>query len=191
VDLLHAHGQAMTEFDRAVRAVGDEQWGLPTPCTQWTTRDLVNHLVYEQLWAPPLLAGSTMAEVGDRFDGDVLGDDPVGAWSGASTAARGAWMESDALDRRVHVSWGVIDATDYCWQMTVDLAVHGWDLSAGLGKPIALAPDLARTLLDHVEPHVQSWQGSGVFGRPVPVPEDADPQTRLIALLGRDPSAWA
>jgi len=37
----------------------------------------VNHLAGEDLWAPPLLAGSTIAEVGDRFEGDVLGAEPL------------------------------------------------------------------------------------------------------------------
>ena len=30
--------------------------------TEWNVRDLVNHVVSEDLWAPPLLAGSTIAE---------------------------------------------------------------------------------------------------------------------------------
>jgi uncharacterized protein (TIGR03086 family) len=180
----------MTEFDRGVRTVGAEQWDLPTPCTEWTTRDLVSHLVNEQLWAPPLLAGSTIEDVGDRFEGDVLGDDPVGAWASASAAARRALTEPGALDQRVHVSWGMIDATEYAWQLTVDLAVHAWDLTAGIGKPAMMADDLARTLLDQVEPQVRSWQGSSVFESPVPVPDDSDAQTKLLALLGRDSRTW-
>ncbi|HEX7659586.1 MAG TPA: TIGR03086 family metal-binding protein [Pseudonocardiaceae bacterium] len=191
LDLPQAHGQAMTEFDHGVHAVGQDQWDLPTPCTRWTVRNLVNHLVYEQLWAPLLLGGATIEEVGDRFEGDVLGHDPVAAWTAASGAARRAWTEPGAVDRRVHVSWGVIDAIEYGWQMTVDLAVHGWDLTAGIGKPVVLSDELARTLLHQVEPVAESWQDSGAFGRPVPVSEDADPQTRLLGLLGRDATAWS
>ena len=60
----------MTEFDRRVRKIAPEQWALGTPCREWSVRDLVGHLVYEQLWAPELLAGCTTAQVGDRFDHD-------------------------------------------------------------------------------------------------------------------------
>ena len=66
-------GRAVAEFDARVRQIGEHQWQAATPDEDWTVRDLVNHLAGEDLWAPPLLAGSTIAEVGDRFEGDVLG----------------------------------------------------------------------------------------------------------------------
>ena len=79
-------GRAAAEFDARVRQVGDHQWQAATPDEDWTVRDLVNHLVGEDLWTPPLLAGSTMAEVGDRFEGDMLGAEPKAAWTAASAA---------------------------------------------------------------------------------------------------------
>lgn len=181
----------MAEFDRIVRKVRPDQWAAPTPCTDWTVHDLANHLVNEQRWAPELLAGATVEEVGNRFHGDLLSADPVTAWASASAAARAAWTKPGALDRRVHVSWGMIDAVDYGWQMTTDLAVHSWDLATAIGEPIGLSTELWSTLLERVEPEVDHWQGANVFGPPVPVSADADEQTRLVALLGRDTSAWA
>ena len=68
--------RAVAEFDGRVRQIGAHQWQAPTPDEDWSVRDLVNHVVGEDLWAPLLLAGSTIAEVGDRFDGDVLGAEP-------------------------------------------------------------------------------------------------------------------
>ena len=73
--------RGMGEFDRRVRAVHPEQWANSTPCTEWDVRALVNHVVTEQLWAPLLLDGATVEDIGDRFDGDQLGDDPVAAWA--------------------------------------------------------------------------------------------------------------
>lgn len=88
------------EFDRRVRAVRPEQWADPTPCTEWDVRALVNHLVTEQLWAPLLLDGATIEDIGDRFDGDQLGDDPVAAWASAATATLEAFAAPDVLRRR-------------------------------------------------------------------------------------------
>jgi hypothetical protein len=62
--------------------------------------------VGEDLWAPPLLAGSTIAEVGNRFDGDVLGADPRATWSAASAGAVRAVGEHGAMDWNVHLSFG-------------------------------------------------------------------------------------
>ena len=71
--------------------------------------------------------------------------------------------------------------------MTVDLAVHGWDLAQAIGADHDMGDDLAATLLGVCEPQVTYWQGAGFFDPPVPVAADAHPQTRLVALLGRRP----
>ncbi len=73
-EVLDLHRRALAEFGRRVHAVGTDQWGCPTPCKDWEVRLLVNHLVAEQLWVPPLLAGKRVADLGDGFaTGDVLG----------------------------------------------------------------------------------------------------------------------
>ncbi|MFI6100032.1 TIGR03086 family metal-binding protein [Lentzea sp. NPDC051213] len=187
MDLIQAHGVAMTEFDRRVREIASDQWELGTPCREWSVRDLVGHLVYEQLWAPELLAGCTIRQVGDRFDHDNLGDDPLVSWVVAAAAARESWLDRHALAKSVHVSSGVIDSAEYCWQMTLDLAVHAWDLARSIGADEKLDPDLASTVLQYVEPRIADWSGTSMFDSPVPVSPDADDQTRLIGLLGRKP----
>ncbi|GAA4615698.1 TIGR03086 family metal-binding protein [Saccharopolyspora hordei] len=185
MQLLAAHRTAMAEFDARVRRIGATQWGNPTPCTEWDVRDLLGHLVREQLWAPWLLDGATLDEVGDRFDGDVLGDDPVGAWERAAAAARRAWDAPGATSGEVHVTGGVIPAEDYGWQMTTDLAVHAWDLARSIGADERLDPGLVAELHVVLAPQVSAWQGLGIFAAPREVPADADEQTRLLALLGR------
>ena len=187
VDLLDAHGQALRAFDEAVHAVGGRDWDRRTPCTRWTVRDLVNHLVGEQLWAPHLLAGATLDDVGDQFDGDVLGAEPVAAWESAAEDARDAFLGDGVLGRTVHVSTGLIPAEEYGWQMTIDAAVHAWDLATALGLPNPVTERLAGRLLDIVRPWIDDWQGTGMFDPPVAVPRAAAAPARLVALLGRRP----
>lgn len=187
MDLLDAHGQALDVFDRAMHKVGLTDWDSPTPCTEWTVRDLVNHLVYEQLWVPDVLAGHTIEEVGDKYDGDQLRDDPQEAWRASSDAARSAVLTPGALTGTVHLSFGDAAAEEYGWQLTTDLAVHGWDLATALGADAGIADELASAVLTYVEPQVSAWAGTSMFAKPVPVPADAAAATRLIGLLGRRP----
>jgi uncharacterized protein (TIGR03086 family) len=187
VDLLEAHGQAIRAFGGAVHAAGAGDWDHRTPCTQWTVRDLVNHLVAEQLWAPSLLAGATLDDVGDRFDGDVLGDDPADAWDSAAEAAREAFLDNGVLERAVHLSSGLTTAREYGWQLTIDAAVHAWDLAIALGLPNPVTEPLAERLIDIVRPWVDDWQGLGLFDPPVAVGRGAGASARLVALLGRQP----
>jgi uncharacterized protein (TIGR03086 family) len=187
MELIDAYESAFKEWDRLVHEVGEQQWDEPTPCTDWSVRDLVNHLVSEHLWAPHLLNGETAADVGDRFDGDVLGDAPVAAWEEAGSESRSAFHRKGALSGRVHVTGGRIPATDYAWQMTSDLAVHGWDLAQGIGVRSRMPDELADAVYAQIAPEAESWQEAGIFDPPVPVPEDVVPQNRLVALLGRRP----
>ncbi|WP_033287574.1 TIGR03086 family metal-binding protein [Amycolatopsis jejuensis] len=187
MDLLAAHGRALDVFDVAVHTAGPADWARATPCTSWSVHDLVNHLVTEQRWVPHLLAGATLDEVGTRYDGDQLGSDPIAAWEEAAAAARSAWLEPGALRRTVHVSFGLVPAEEYGWQMTLDLAVHGWDLATALGAPNPVPADLAARLLDVLRPMIDDWQGLGLFDPPVAVGRTAPAPARLVALLGRHP----
>ncbi|ONK16023.1 TIGR03086 family metal-binding protein [Streptomyces sp. MP131-18] len=187
MDLVDGFERGLDEFGGRVHRVGAQQWASATPCTEWSVRDLVGHLTGEHLWAPWLLRGATLDEVGDRFEGDVLGEDPVGAWDSAASASRAAVRAPGARDTPVHTSAGQIPADDYLRQMTLDLAVHAWDLARGIGADDRLDEDLVALCLDYARGQADAWQGLGIFGPPVPAADRAPRQDRLVALLGRRP----
>jgi uncharacterized protein (TIGR03086 family) len=184
MDLVSLHTTAERQFADHLRAVRDDQWTARTPCSEWDVRALVNHMVYEYLWVPELLGGATIAEVGDKFDGDVLGGDPLGTWSSVARAAQEAIADTPP-DKMVNVSWGQITAGEYIGQFVTDVAVHGWDLARGIGADDTIDRGLVEALLPGVEANAADLAASGVFGQPVEVPADADDQTRMLALLGR------
>lgn len=186
MDLRELHGVAVERFDRLVRSVPEDGWANATPCTEWSVRDLVNHLVNENLWTPELLAGKTIEEVGDRFDGDLLGDDPLGAWERSAQAARDAVANTRDLDQPVNVSWGQIPAQEYISQLTLDHVVHGWDLGKGIGRDADLEPATVEFAWEYSDANRELITGSGVFGSPKEI-EGNDTLSKLLALLGRDP----
>jgi uncharacterized protein (TIGR03086 family) len=187
MEVLEAHGSALSGFDWLVKAIGPADWAAPTPNPGWTVRDLLNHLVAGQLWVPELLGGADIMQVGDQFDGDVLGDDPVGSWATAATEAREALLRPGALDQQVDLSYGPAPAREYAWQATLDLAVHGWDLAQAIHETSPLHEELADALLAVFQPQVWRWQGTGIFAPPLPVAADAGSPARLLAMLGRHP----
>ncbi|MFE4972529.1 TIGR03086 family metal-binding protein [Kitasatospora sp. NPDC056651] len=176
--------EALTAFGERVRLVTPDQWDSPTPCADWSVRDLVNHLTGEQLWVPELLMGATVGEVGGRFDGDVLGDDPVAAWTEAAEAARKAWAVPGATELTVHLSFGDTSGRYYLDQLTTDLVIHSWDLAEGTGRLTRLPDELVEFALGRFAGY-GDLSGSGLFDPPLPVAADAGPQTRLLALAGR------
>lgn len=186
-DVAPRYVAALDEVDRHVSVITAGQWQNATPCTDWDVRALVDHLVYETLWVPDLVAGTTLEEVGDRYDGDRLGDDPKAAWISAKAAAVEG-IRSSSLDVRVHTSGGQLSADEYLIQMLFDAVIHGWDLSQGVGTDHTIPDDVARDLEAWFAPQVERMLAARIIASPVSVPHDADAATRLIALSGRDPS---
>ncbi|MEV8314452.1 TIGR03086 family metal-binding protein [Streptomyces sp. NPDC059900] len=184
--LLARHAAALELFTDRVHAVGGDQWDAQTPCTDWSVHDLVNHLTAEQLWVPSLVRdGATIESVGDAFDGDMLGPDPVASWDTAAEASREAFCEPGALDRTVHLSSGASDADFYCGQMISDLVVHSWDLSRAIGADEKLPDDLVSFSLREIKPYAADLAKTGLFAPAVEPPQGADEQTKLLSLLGR------
>jgi uncharacterized protein (TIGR03086 family) len=183
---IDMYRRSIEEFGQRVMAIGAGDWARPTPCTDWGVRDLVRHLVYEELWAPPLLAGATIAEVGDRFEGDILGDDPQVAWKEAAAHALAAAAPS-VLRRTVHLSFGDFPGQEYLGQLTADHVIHAWDLARGINADERLDPELVQFVYDFMAPQADQWAAAGVFAPPVDVPADADLQSKLLAMSGRTP----
>jgi uncharacterized protein (TIGR03086 family) len=69
--------------------------------------------------------------------------------------------------------------------MTLDLTVHAWDLARGITVDERLGEELVDDALAFIGPQVEQLAGTGMFAPPVAVGDDADAQTRLLALLGR------
>ena len=183
-DLTDLFRRGVAEFDRRVQAITGDQWSNDTPCTEWNVRELVNHVAAEDLWTPPLLAGRTLEEVGDRFDGDVLGDDPAAVWAAARDDAVAVVADVDPV-RRVHTTMGDIPASEYIAQLFADHVVHAWDLARGIGADATLDGELVAHTERMARPHEEMMRSSGVFGDRVQPPAETDPQTRLLALYGR------
>jgi uncharacterized protein (TIGR03086 family) len=173
------------EYDKLVREIGDDQWTNPTPSTEWDVRALVNHIVVEDLWAPPLLRGSTIAEVGDRFEGDVLGDDPKATWNQAMDEAVAAANEPGTLDRTTHLSFGDVPGSEYLMQLFADHLIHGWDLARGIGGEDRLDPELVSPCRAWFLEREDLYRGSGAIAERPDLSVGADEQTELLAMFGR------
>ncbi|MGI8774492.1 MAG: TIGR03086 family metal-binding protein [Actinomycetota bacterium] len=182
---LEMYLRSVDEFDKRMVAVRPIDLDKQTPCAEWKVRDLINHLVYEDKWAGPLLEGKTVAEVGDEFEGDLVGDDPHLAWKLASAGAKAAAQEPGAMERTVHLSFGDFSGADYLDQLTADHLIHSWDLGRGISGQENLDADLMEHVHAWAVPIEDMLKGSGLYGEKIEAPEGADLQTKLLAVFGR------
>jgi uncharacterized protein (TIGR03086 family) len=170
------------QFTQRVQQVPDGAWDNVAPCQGWVARDVVRHLVE---WMPAFLLGNWGIEKPVIASAD---DDPAGAWLVVDRAIQAglddplvAAHESDSPAGRMSFEQAI---AMFC---VPDVLVHTWDLARATGLDEHLDDDEVRGLADQMEPMDEAMRQSGQFGPRVPVPDDADEQTRLIAFTGRQP----
>ncbi len=185
LDLPDVHASALAATRLVTEGLGDSDWTIPTPCGDWDLRALANHLVAGNWWAAELAAGQTIADVGDRLDGDVLGSDALEAYDSSAKAAAAAFEVEGAMDAPCAVSYGPVPGSVYCGHRILDVVVHGWDLARATGQPTYIEPDLVDACLEILRPQYDMLLGSGMFGSPSTPREGATPQVELLAMLGR------
>jgi uncharacterized protein (TIGR03086 family) len=186
VDVRAVHTRCVGEFGARVHLVGD-RWDAPTPLPGWDVRQLVRHIVEEEVWAPPLFAGETIEQVGDRFAGDLLGDDPVRAFDAAAAAAVAAVGAEGALERTVHLSFGDHPGREYAMQLAADHLVHAVDLARALGVDDTVDESTAAAVRDWFGAVEPAYREMGAIGPRVDVPAGAGPQAELLGMMGRTP----
>lgn len=184
MDSATAFRRASQDFVDRARQIGVAQWAGPTPCSDWDVRALVNHVAGEYLWVPEMLAGRTVAEVGGRLDGDLLGTGPVEVVADGRDRAVTALDVPGAVDRIVHLSFGDVPAVEYAGQMAIDSVIHAWDLARAIGADDTLDPELVEFAYGQLQASAEQWRSAGAFG-PATIAEDESLQARLLALTGR------
>jgi len=188
MDVMELHRRAVENFEQNVQLVSVDQWHEPTPCTDWDVRELVNHVVYEERWTKPIVDGKTIEEVGSSLDGDLLGDDPVGAMAAAAAEATAAVDERVPEAGTVHLSFGDVPIEEYVMQLVADHLIHGWDLAAATGANRLMDPELVSTVAEWFAPQEAMWREAGAIGPRFDA--GGDPQSDLLAAYGRNPG-WS
>jgi uncharacterized protein (TIGR03086 family) len=185
-DLLQLFRAGCALFGTRVHAVAADQWGVATPCAEWDVATLVDHVLDEHLWVPPLVGGHDLATAGGIVESAkrTIGTDRAAAWDAAALDSQRAFGEPGALDRDVTLSRGSTPATDYIGEMIADLTIHGWDL----GQAIGVRERLPDELVQFVFPLAERYSGAEPYFAPaVEPPDGATDEERLIALTGRRP----
>ena len=183
MDIVTLHRRAVEEWLATVEAVGIDDWDNPTPCTDWTVRDLVNHVVWEEEWMVPLLEGSTVAEVGDRLDGDRLGSDPIASARASSAAALAACDSLLPDNPTVHLSYGDAEAQEYATQVAADHLIHSWDLARATAQDDTLDPELVAAVAEWFPHHEDLYRSVGIIAERGEL--TGEPQHDLLARFGR------
>jgi uncharacterized protein (TIGR03086 family) len=170
--------------------IGAADMTLPTPCPDWDLAGLLGHLCQS-------MADLEAALRTGRLDLDqpagCAGGDPVEALRDGAAQLLCAGYCYGGAEGFVAVGGLPMPAGLVACTGAVEIAVHGWDVSAagaGAGRDAGISrtqiPAPLATRMLRLSPLLVAGR-EGLFAVPVAVPAQASPGDRLVGYLGRNP----
>lgn len=189
--------RSLEGMGRLVEGVRDEQWDHPTPCTEWTVRDLVHHVVAgNQLFAD--VANSDPVSAPDRATTAATNSSAAGpgsdyaasAYRDSAAALLSAFSAPGALEVVVTVPFGAVPGVVAVHLRIVEALVHGWDLARATGQASDADQAIAQGALGFTRSALADIppERRGGFAASQPAADELPALDRLAAMLGRDVS---
>lgn len=167
-------------------AITPDQMANPSPCSQFTVRDLFNHMIGGAGFFAAQFRGEPAPEPPPPGT-DLAGDDPVAAMRDALEALGTAAKSPGALERTVVAPFGEVPGDVAARFLVVDGMVHAWDLAQATGQTFAPPEDVAAEALAFAHQAIAPEMRDGdTFAAEVPAPAGASTLERLVAFTGRN-----
>jgi len=165
--------------------VGPGDMTLPTPCADWDLAMLLAHLNASMADLETAISAGTLDL---ECPPDHAAGDPVEILRDRAAQLLCTAYCYGAPGRLVAVSGLPVPAGLVACTGAVEIAVHGWDISAARDarRPIDPIPPALATRMLGLCPLLVAGR-EGLFAGPVKVPAQASPGDKLVAFLGRDP----
>ncbi|AGZ52307.1 TIGR03086 family metal-binding protein [Mycobacterium kansasii] len=180
MDPLVAHRRAQDAFAGVLANVSPEQHGAATPCSEWTVRDLIEHVIsgneHVGQWAQ------------HPVEPPARPDDMLAAHRTAAAAAHEVFAAPDGMSTTFKLPFGELPGQVFVGIRTSDVLTHAWDLAAATGQPTDLDPELATEQLAAVRAFMgPQFRGPGKpFAEEQPCSPERAPADQLAAFLGRE-----
>ena len=188
-------GPAAQRLADLVARVTDDELGNPTPCPAYTVGDLVEHVggLALAFTAAANKERSKYNEEPAPGSAERLGDDWRTRIPRDLANLAQAWRDPEAWTGMTRIAGGDSPSSVVGLVAADELVVHGWDVARATGQPYDPEPavlDAARSFLAMFASPDAPAGPEVAFGPSRPMPDDAPPLDRVVALAGRDPG-WA
>jgi uncharacterized protein (TIGR03086 family) len=190
MDLLDGIQTAATELNRLAVNMRDDQLGNPTPCADFTARDLINHVAAgAEMFALAFEQGSVPdSELGRLTSDDYLGDDFRATLAASIDHASAAFSEAGALEGDVVLPFGTMPREAALGLAVFDVVVHCSDLARATDQQLQLSDADAGLALELAREHIADFMRDGnTFAEVVVIEDDAGVWAELLAYTGRQP----
>jgi uncharacterized protein (TIGR03086 family) len=177
MDQLDAHQRAQDVFAGIMANVKPDQLDLPSPCTEWDAKAVIEHVIGGNQWVQQLADQQPPA----------LPDDRAAAHAASAAGAQAVFAASDGLTRAFELPFATMPGSGFIGLRTSDVFAHAWDLAKATGQATDLDPELASEALEAAKMRLSpAFRGPGrPFGEEQPCPAGRPVADQLAAFLGR------
>jgi uncharacterized protein (TIGR03086 family) len=177
-------------FRQRLVEVESDDWARPTPCDEWSVRDLVNHVVGGNFRYVMILAGEPADAVRRTREQDWLRSDPLRSFDDALARVTESFSVPGILTAAVrHPKLGAMTAAELRVLRVNELTVHAWDLACAIDSDERLDERVVSWLLEQLERIEPLHSIVATSGPYEPAPTDdltaASRQGSLLRLFGR------
>jgi uncharacterized protein (TIGR03086 family) len=167
------------DFDTRLERCPPEKLDAPSPCEEWTGRDVASHVIHVHRRVLAALDGSDAP-------GPAQNEDLVAAFRDASVAVRAALADPALATKTVSGIFGEQPFEGLVGRLLcADTLIHTWDLARATGQEDELDADAATKALEFLLPIDEAIRRPGGFGPKLAPPPNADVQAKLLAFAGR------
>ncbi|MEU6536677.1 TIGR03086 family metal-binding protein [Streptomyces sp. NPDC047000] len=191
-DIRELDARALKITESLVHQVDARLLDRPTPCGQWTLRQLLAHMTGQNHG----FAAAARGETRDRgvWADRPVDDDPAGVFAASAAEVTAAFAEEDVPTRSFwlpEIRGGqTFPAPQAIGFHLLDYVVHGWDVAVSLGIRADFDADLLTAVLPIAEqvPTGPAREHEDAAFRPaLDTTAATGPLDRTLLLLGRDP----
>ena len=180
---------ALDRCDRAsalaatvIAAITPDRYDAPTPCADWSVRNLLSHLTGGTYASAEWVRNGEMP--GHRDAGHVMPDDPAAEYREGARLLRDAFAEPGVPERTYKTPMGEMPGVFLVELRFNETLMHAWDLARATGQSTAFDADLVAASRAFFE-RAPRFEG-GPFAAPREAPESATAADRLAAFAGRE-----
>jgi uncharacterized protein (TIGR03086 family) len=173
----------------AVLGVAAEDWDRPTPCSDWTATQVLQHAAGDQIGFAAFITGGPGPSENPFAPSGKLDGSPLVVAEEAMKASAEAWatVDRDAQEVSVPVPPGKMPAELGVGACALDAAIHAWDIAVATGQPSPLTPELARELMPVATGIVEPLRAFGAYAPALEAEDGDDDVAALLRYLGRRP----
>ena len=165
--------QAAAAWDQRWQAVQADQWEAQSTCDAWNVQQLCDHTVATQATFAAQLVGAQVA--------------PDAAWPEVNAAISACLQDPSCLDGTAEMpGMGEVPKAMMFGIATSDMLIHSWDLARSIGADEQLPAEAVAACHMGLQRFPEEARlADGRFQQAVACADDADEQTKLLSLAGR------